>query len=473
MKKTKKNSGKSEEICISCECKPEAPFDDISTLVGSPCCKILESISDGVFTIDSRKRIISFNRAAEAITGFKAEEAVGQYCFDIFRADICETKCALDRTIADGLPQINLPARIISKSGDAKQIRLSTAVLKNESGFVVGAVETFRDVSELESLRRRAERRFMPEDIVGRHPKINEILSFLPDIAESESIVIIEGPTGSGKELIARAIHQLSPRKNKPFVALNCAALPESLLESELFGYVRGAFTGATANKAGRFQAADGGTLFLDEISNTSLNFQADLLRVLQDGRITPVGSNRSTGVDVRILAASNAELGRLVRDGKFRQDLYYRLNVVKISLPALRERKQDIPLLADHFVRRFNMRKERDIKGLSNEALAFLMDYSFPGNVRELENIIEFSFITCRGPVIELDHFPRELIQGRNLEQPQLSGAERLEAEKIRAMVKRYPNSRPDIARALGISRTTLWRRMKKLGIAEAIDET
>ncbi|MDD3082819.1 MAG: PAS domain S-box protein, partial [Desulfobacterales bacterium] len=212
MKKTIKSGGCPEEICVSCACKPEAPFDDISTLVRSPCCKILESISDGVFTIDSRKRIISFNRAAEAITGFKAEEAVGQYCFDIFRADICETKCALDRTIADGLPQINLPARIISKSGDAKQIRLSTAILKNESGFVVGAVETFRDVSELESLRRRDGRRFMPEDIVGRHSKINEILSFLPDIAESESIVIIEGPTGSGKELIARAIHQLSPR---------------------------------------------------------------------------------------------------------------------------------------------------------------------------------------------------------------------------------------------------------------------
>jgi len=462
-----------ENISVSGENKKEESFFDIATLVRSPCCKILESISDGVFTIDSRKRIISFNRAAEDITGFKKEEAVGQYCFDIFRADICETKCALDRTIADGVPQINLPARIITKSGDSKQIRLSTAVLKNEADQIIGAVETFRDVSELESLRRRVERCFMPEDIVGRHPKINEILSFLPDIAESESIVIVEGPTGSGKELIARAIHQLSPRKNGPFVALNCAALPESLLESELFGYVRGAFTGATANKAGRFQAADGGTLFLDEISNTSLNFQADLLRVLQDGRITPLGSNRSIGVDVRIVVASNAELSLLVRLGKFRQDLYYRLNVVKISLPALLERKQDIPLLADHFVRRFNMRRERNIQGLSDEALAFLMDYSFPGNVRELENIIEFSFITCRGPIIELDHFPRELFRGRNPEHPQLSEALRSEAEKIRAMLKRYPNSRPDIARALGISRTTLWRKMKKFGIAEKDDET
>ncbi|MDZ7596955.1 MAG: sigma 54-interacting transcriptional regulator [Desulfobacterales bacterium] len=418
------------------------------------------------FTIDSQKRIISFNRAAEIITGFKTEEAVGQFCFDIFRADICEKNCALDRTLADGVPQINLPAKIISKTGQPKQIRLSTAIFKSEDGHVIGAVETFRDVTEFETLRRRAERCFMPEDIVGSHPRITEILSFLPDIAESESIVIIEGPTGSGKELIARAIHQLSPRKAGPFVALNCAALPDSLLESELFGYAKGAFTGATTSKPGRFQTAHGGTLFLDEISNTSLNFQADLLRVLQDGQITPLGSNRSSHVDVRIVAASNKELDRLTREGQFRQDLYYRLNVVKISLPALRERKQDIALLADHFIRRFNLRKERNIQGVSRDVLSFFMDYSFPGNVRELQNIIEYAFIVCKGPTIDIVHLPKDLFQGQETFETEFSDTERMEVEKLRAMIRQYPDNRPEVARILGISRTTLWRKMKKYGL-------
>lgn len=448
-------------------------FCGITSLVQSPCCKILESISDGVFTIDADKRLNSFNRAAEAITGFKTEEAIGQYCFDIFRADICEKNCALDQTLADGAPRVNLPARIISKNGDPKSIRLSTAILENETGDVIGAVETFRDVTELETLRRRAERRFTPEDIVGRHPRINEILLFLPDIAQSDSAVVIEGPTGTGKELIARAIHQLSARKDGPFVALNCAALPDSLLESELFGYCKGAFTGAVKDKPGRFQSAHKGTLFLDEISNTSLNFQADLLRVLQDGRITPLGSNRASDVDVRIVAASNADLYELTREGQFREDLYYRLNVVKISLPALKERKQDIPLLADHFIRQLNLSKERDIQGLSPDALTFLMDYPFPGNVRELKNIIEFAFIACKGPIIDLEHLPREPRQRDERPEPALSEADRAEAEKIRAVLRRYPTSRPQAARAMGVSRTTLWRKMKKYGISAQDIET
>jgi transcriptional regulator with PAS, ATPase and Fis domain len=295
----------------------------------------------------------------------------------------------------------------------------------------------------------------------------------LPDIAQSDSAVVIEGPTGSGKELIARAVHQLSGRKAGPFVALNCAALPDSLLESELFGYCKGAFTGATIDKPGRFQAAHNGTLFLDEISNTSLNFQADLLRVLQDGRITPLGSNRSMAVDVRIVAASNAALNELMQAGKFRQDLYYRLNVVKISLPALRERTQDIPLLVDHFIRQFNLRRERDIQGVSDEALALLMNHPFPGNVRELENIIEFAFIMCKGPVIDPRHLPGELLQGIGHARPDLSEAENAEAEKIRMLLQRHPHNRPEVARVLGISRTTLWRKMKKYGITTFGDET
>lgn len=452
---------------------PGPVFCDITSIVRSPCCTILESISDGVFTIDGEKRITSFNPAAERITGFKRQEAVGQYCFDIFRADICEKNCALDMTLSSTEPQINIPARIISKNGDSKPIRISTAILRNETGEVIGAVETFRDVTELETLRRQANRLFAPEDIVGRHPKIDEIISFLPDIAESESPVIIEGPTGSGKELIARAIHRLSHRINGPFIAVNCAALPDSLLESELFGYTRGAFTGATRNKPGRFQLADKGTLFLDEISNTSLNFQADLLRVLQEDAITPLGGTRPVKVDVRIVAASNAELGRLIQEGKFRKDLYYRLNVVKISLPPLQERKQDIPLLMDHFIRRLNLRKDRNIQGVSSSVLAFLIDYPFPGNVRELENIIEYAFIACKCSIIDLEHLPKDLTESRNASHPHLSESDRMEADKIRAILLRHPRRHAEVARALGISRTTLWRRMKQYGIAEPVSET
>jgi PAS domain S-box-containing protein len=449
-------------------------FCDITTLVRSPCCMIMECISDGVFTIDAEKRITSFNRAAAVITGFTPQEAIGHFCFDVFRADICEKNCALDRTLVSQSPQINLPARIIGKNGEPRAIRLSTAILRNEAGEVVGAVETFRDVSELETLRRVADRRFTPEDIVGRAPRIEEIFSFLPDIAASESAVIIQGPTGAGKEIIARAIHQLSPRQKGPFVALNCAALPDTLLESELFGYVRGAFTGATRDKPGRFQAAHGGTLFLDEIANTSLKFQADLLRVLEEGRVTPLGGTRVARVDVRIVAASNADLYAMARAGTFRQDLYYRLNVVKIALPALQERKQDIPLLVDHFIRRFNLRKDRDIQGVTAAALHRLMNHPFPGNVRELENIIEYAFIRCKGSVIDLDHLPPDLLlPPPNSIANQLSDVQRNEAETIRAMLQRHPESRPDAACALGMSRTTLWRKMKRYGLIDSENET
>lgn len=446
---------------------------NLTSVDRSPCCTIMESISDGVFTIDSNKRITSFNRAAESITGFNREEAIGQYCFDVFRANICVGRCAIEETISSEKSSINLPALIISKQGDQKSIRLSTAVLKNERGEIIGAVETFRDVSELEELRRWADSRFAPKDIVGRHPKIVEITSFLPDVAKSDSTVLITGPTGSGKELIARAIHQLSPRSKGPFIAVNCAALPDSLLESELFGYATGAFTGAARSKLGRFQLADKGTLFLDEISNTTLNFQADLLRVIEDREVTPLGGTQPAKIDVRIVAAGNSDLGKLMIENKFRQDLYYRLNVVKISLPALRERKQDIPLLADHFIRRFNLRKERNIQGLSPEALGFLMEYPFPGNVRELENIIEYAFIACKDSSIELRHFPKEVFEERKNIPAPISAQETREAETIRALLAKQPGRRHETAHALGMSRTTLWRRMKRYGISEPIDET
>ena len=442
------------------------PFCKMTSILKSPCCTILETISDGVFTIDLEKRITSFNRAAASITGFKSQEAIGHYCFDIFRANICERKCPLDEILTTGNYQVNLPAFIITKTGHEKPINISTSILKKEDGEIIGGVETFRDLSELEQLRRQLARSFTHEDIVGKHTRIQEILSFLPDIAESESPVFIEGPTGSGKEIIARTVHSLSPRNQGPFVAVNCAALPDTLLESELFGYSKGAFTGAMRKKAGRLLLANKGTLFLDEIASTSMAFQADLLRVLEDGVFTPLGETEAIKADFRVVSACNQDLKKLVQEERFRDDLYYRLNVVKISLPPLRERKEDIPLLIDHFIHKFNLLKGRSIQGVTPEVLSFLMDYPFPGNIRELENIIEYAFIPCKDQVIGMEHLSKDLLDSFKVKNGYFSDHEDKEAKKIRAILEQYPGKRSESARALGISRTTLWRKMKKYGL-------
>ena len=441
-------------------------FCDITSVVPAPCCAILESISDGVFTIDAHKRITSFNRAAETITGFTQQEAIGQYCFDIFRADICERDCALDKTLATKTPQINLPAQIISKQGDQKPIRLSTNLLRNQEGEVIGGVETFRDLSDLEELRRQIDQKYVKEDIVGKHPRMRALLSFLPDVAESGSSVLLQGATGTGKELVARAIHNLSPRSQGPFIAVNCAALPESLLEAELFGHVKGAFTGAVRDKSGYFLAADQGTLFLDEIGTTSFAFQSDLLRVLEHHEFTPVGGTQSVKSDFRVIAATNVQLKGLVAKGEFREDLYYRLNVVTLDLPPLKERQEDIPLLVDRFIAQLDLQQGRNIQGISPEALNALVSYPFPGNIRELRNAIEFAFIACKGSRIELEHLPREIAQDKTSPPSALSAQDQEEAEKIQAMLENCGHNREQAAKALGISRSTLWRRMKKLNL-------
>jgi PAS domain S-box-containing protein len=453
--------------------RSESFYSSCKTAFGlaAPCCTIVESISDGVFTVDFEKRITFFNRAAEFITGFKAEEAIGQYCFDIFRADICQAKCPIDAAIA-GHPQISVHAHIIDKPGEQKPVCINSALLKDPHGEILGGVETFRDLSEIERLRRELSRSFTTEDIVGNHPKMREILSLLPDIAESDSPVLIEGPTGSGKELFARAIHNLSPRKDHPFIAVNCAALPETLLESELFGYSRGAFTGALKNKPGRFLLANKGTLFLDEIGTTSPAFQADLLRVLEDGEFMPLGETKALKVDVRVVAATNVDLKKLVSQGRFREDLYYRLNVVKVSLPALRGRKEDIPLLIDHFIQKFNLLKGRAIRGVTPDVLSYVMDYPFPGNIRELENVIQYAFIRCKADLIAMEHLPTELFEKVDSQKESLSNLHTLhhpeEVEQIRSLLNRHGGNRIETAKALGISRSTLWRKIKKYGLVK-----
>ena len=373
---------------------------------------ILDSVNDGVFTVDGEWRITSFNKAAERITGVSHDEALGAPCCDVFRASICETECALRQTLQTQQPILNKAIYVIDAEGRQVPISISTAILRNASGEIVGGVETFRDLSLVEDLRREIEGRFTFGDIIGRSPSMQSLFDLLPVVADSNSTVLIRGASGTGKELVARAIHNLSSRKRKRFVAINCGALPDTLLESELFGHKAGAFTDARKDKPGRFAIADGGTILLDEIGDISPAMQVRLLRVLQERVYEPLGSVNPVEVDVRVITATHRDIATLVQKGVFREDLYYRINVFRVDLPPLRDRREDIPLLIDHFISRFNRIQNKDVAGVSDEVLNVLMRWDYPGNARELENVIEHAFVLCRSGLIELRHLPQEILE-------------------------------------------------------------
>ena len=436
----------------------------------APTGAILESISDGVFTVDMQWRITSFNRAAEEITGVPRREALGRRCSDVFRSSMCGEGCALQRTLKTGKPVIGVSGYIVDADGNRIPISVSTAVLRDGKGRVIGGAETFRDLSEVEELRRELAGGFRVGDLASRSPLMRRVLEVLPAIAVSPSTVLILGETGTGKELVARTIHAQSPRGGGPFVAVSCAALPDTLLESELFGYKAGAFTGANRDKPGRFALAGGGTIFLDEIGEISPALQVRLLRVLQERTYEPLGATRTQVSDARVVVATNRDLAEQVRRGLFREDLYYRVNVVRIELPPLRRRKEDIPLLVDQFVERFNRLQGKAVAGVSAEALSLLMAHDWPGNIRELENAIERAFILCPAGRIGIAHLPAELTAGRAA--PGESSGIRsahdvLDAQAIRAALERSGFNRQAAARELGIHKTTLFRRIKRLGIA------
>jgi PAS domain S-box-containing protein len=430
---------------------------------------ILESISDGVFTVDLDWRITSFNRAAEEITGISRRDAVGRFCSEVFRSNMCETDCALRKTLKNGKPIIGRSGYIIDEEGDRIPISLSTAVLKDGAGRVVGGAETFRDLSEVETLRHELEGRVRVGEIVSRSPLMQRLFEVIPSIAVSPSTVLISGETGTGKELMARTIHALSRRNKGPFVALNCGALPDTLLESELFGYKAGAFTGATRDKPGRFDLARGGTLFLDEIGEVSPALQVRLLRVLQERSFEPLGGTVSIQTDARIIVASNRDLAELTRNGTFREDLYYRVNVVRVELPPLRRRKEDIPLLVDQFITKYNRLHHATVRGISPETLSLLMAHDWPGNVRELENIIERAFVLCPDGVIEIAHLPDEITLHGSRSSVSVSlqdARSQLETQSIIAALGRNSGNRLATAQELGMHKTTLFRKIKLLGI-------
>jgi PAS domain S-box-containing protein len=387
---------------------------------------ILDSITEGVFTIDSNWHITSFNRAAEEITGIPCEKAVGFKCSVILRADVCETDCALRETMRTGKPIINKAVHIVDAKGERHAIAISTALLKDEDGKVIGGVETFRDMSLVEELQKKIEGRYCCEDIISQNHRMQNLFGILPNIAESDCTVLIEGESGTGKELFARAIHNLSFRKGKSFVAVSCGG-------------------------------------------DVSAAVQVRLLRVLQERTYEPLGAVSSVNADVRVIAAANKKLSELVEQGSFREDLYYRINVMRLELPPLRERKDDIPVLVNHFINRFRRLRKKNISCVTDEVLASLLAYEYPGNVRELENIIEHCFVLCQGEVIEKRHLPASVCP--------ISSVDRIKTSEIRTLkqmeqlliieaLRRNKGNQTATAKELGINKSTLFRKLKAYDI-------
>jgi PAS domain S-box-containing protein len=428
---------------------------------------ILDSLEEGVFTVDLHWRITSFNRAAEKITGIQREQALGRQCFEVFRADVCETGCMLRRTMETAVPLANMPVYVYRADKKKIPISVTTSLLQDSEGRIIGGVETFQDISAIKELQKALRRQHSFEDIVSKDPKMLKIFSLLPQVAESGSTVLIEGASGTGKELIARAIHHHSPQRNGPFVAVNCGALPDTLIESELFGYKAGAFTDARQDKPGRFALAQNGTIFLDEIGDISPAVQMRLLRVLQQRVYEPLGSGKSVPTNARVIAATHRYLEELVKAKTFRDDLYFRINVFKIVLPPLFERREDIPLLVDHAIERFNHQKGRTVAGISREAMAALMLYDWPGNVRELENAIEHAFVLCRDDIIRIEDLPERLIPvGNSMSLPVGLTLQDIEKTAILRALQRHQGKKVSTARELGIDKNTLRRKMIRLDI-------
>ncbi len=431
---------------------------------------ILESISDGVFTVNHQWRLTSFNRAAENITGVSRDDAIGRYCWEVLRSSMCKEDCPLRKTMTEKKSYINIAGSILNAEQKRIPVSVSTALLHDENGEVIGGVETFRDARMEGGLRPGAEGNFRQGGMVSRSPLMKRLFSILPEVAKSESTVLIEGDTGTGKEMLAKELHDLSLRRDRAFVAINCGALPDTLLESELFGYKAGAFTDALSDKPGYFEMAEGGTIMLDEIGETSPAFQAKLLRVLEEREFQPLGGVQKQHANVRILAATNRNLEGLIEQGLFREDLFYRINIVRLTLPRLRERREDIPLLVDRFVEKLNRRQAKAIRGVTDEAMRLLNEYDYPGNIRELENAIEHAFILCSQGELGPGHLPEYLVHaGKTVDMKPMSIhniRQTSEEEAIRSALERNGNNRLAAARELGMHKTTLFRKLKKYKI-------
>ena len=445
---------------------------------------VVETMTDALMVIDTDGIIVSLNPAMTQISGYGREELIGRSCA-VLDLDTCERAraqggdhhCALFRD--HGVRRCRTMLR--TKDGRIMPLIKNAAVLKDSAGQVIGGVETLTDLSEVEArdrvitaLRQELSSQDGFQGMIGTSPVMKRFFGLISAVSESGAPVVITGPSGSGKELAAQAIHNLGPRAKGPFIKVNCAALNESLLESELFGHSKGAFTGADRERKGRFEAADGGDIFLDEIGDLPLSTQIKLLRVLQEGEIERVGENRPIKIDVRIITATNQDLNRLMSEGRFREDLYYRIAALPIKIPALARRREDIPLLAEAFINRIRLKTSKNITGVSKEAMEIMMDYSWPGNVRELINSLEYGFVLCPEGLLAPEHLPAHLLSGatdRCLSAPAGPAGPLApdEEARIRQALEATGGNRTEAAALLGVSRVTLWKKLKRMEGADS----
>ena len=448
--------------------------------------EVIDCIPVGVAVLDTNLHLQAINRALEAMTGFSREEAIGVGCSHIIRNNLCTQQCPAKQALASDRA-VHLEGNIINRERQKIPVMIHASVLKDDEGKTLGVIETIEDISLLRELDKRTKIAYDFSDLVGHSPKMQKLLDILPIISQTDSSVLITGETGTGKDLIASVIHRQSPRAQGPFIKINCGALPETLLESELFGHTRGAFTGAVRDKPGRFQLADGGTLYLTEIGDLPLTLQVKLLTFLDDKEIIPLGGTRSARADVRLIAATHRDLQAMVRQGSFREDLLFRLNVVRLEVPPLREREGDIRLLMEYFLNKFNRQFQKKIRGFSPEAIEILRRYLYPGNVRELGNMVEYATNVCHESTIKPQHLPDYLggpwdepLQGevkvavaQKDIYPELEGERRvadnrlnwreMERRMISEALLKSRGNRTKAAKLLGWGRSTLWRKMKQ----------
>ncbi|MFO7645078.1 MAG: sigma 54-interacting transcriptional regulator [Desulfosarcina sp.] len=421
--------------------------------------RILDNMKDGIIAHDLERRIFYFNQTAEAITGYHREEVVGKDCHEALGGPFCGSRCSFCQEDPNLLDTVAYPITITTRDGQSRRLDMTTVLMRDENDQAFGVLATFRDVTDLFELRVKARTMTGFCNIIGCDDKMVEVFRQIRDVSGYDYPVHISGETGTGKELVATALHNESLRAVHPFVPINCGALPEGLIETELFGHVKGAFSGAIRDKKGRFEMADKGTIFLDEIAELPKLLQVKLLRFLQEGTFEKVGGEKTGSVDVRVISASNKDLRKEVKRGDFREDLFYRLNVIPIHIPPIRERKSDIPLLVAHFLSKAPLihQGHRPAR-ISQEAMNILMDYAWPGNVRELQNAIQFSIVRCRGKMIQPGDLPLEL-QTPSFEKPKRGPLCKLNAESVRAALTKTGGNKARAAKVLGVGRATLYR--------------
>lgn len=428
---------------------------------------IFNSSIEGTFTIDNDWIITAFNKSAEKITGYHADEAIGKHCWEIFRHEKCRNGCHMETTMNNGKPAVGVEIDVFSKNGDKIPVRINSAIMKNSENQKTGAVETFIDLSEVRKLSAELSGKYSFANLSGNGKYSSILRQQLESVSATSSTVLITGESGTGKELAARAIHFAGRQSDGPFVAVNCSAFAESLIESELFGHEEGAFTGAIRSKKGRFEMAEGGTLFLDEIGDLSLLLQTKLLRVIENREFERVGGTKPIKLNARIITATNKDLKEEIKAGRFREDFYYRINVFNIHLPPLRERKEDIPQLVNLFIQKFNRAMSKNIINCFPETMNLLSKYNWPGNIRELENVIEHAFILSSGTTINAADLPQKLLSVPDFINRHTLISENgvMEAEKERLLYYLDLNGwkRVKTAQSLGVNPSTLWRKMKK----------